>query len=322
MTTEEIWTHENMIKFVFYGKEMKFDSEQNHHKDLDCFKFICEVIEGASCLNSNRFTKSMKKAMGEKKELHKSFLKFFSIPDCKFEHEETPMIDIYTKALKAFEKEGNPKKDKLDFMAELKSRIKEADVRIKKEDNENSLKDFFDFSWQTSHLVKTFFVPFMLSIKEAEVEVKNSSGETEMVEKLYFWPISGPAFNHRKIDVYQHFYQQGKGTKKKIMNHILSENAHDSLNCQQSCLVMYSIANNQSGKIKKKKCSPCTCMIEQSNNINLQDSFQHAVAKEITIDDMKSFCKGVMVSFVSIFQQAARKVKKPPSYRVIYVINF
>ena len=298
MTSEAIWTHENMNKYVFYGEDMKFDSEQNQEQDLNCFKFICKVIDGASCLNANKFTKSMEKAMREKKELHKSFLNFFSIPDCKFHHEETPMVNLYRDALKKFEQEGNQNEDKLDFLKEIQGKIKETDVKRKKEDNENNVKDFFDFSWSTSHLVKTFFLPYMLSMKEAEAEAKvqNSSGETDLVEKLYFWPISGPAFNHRMINVYQHFYQQEEGESAKIMNIILRDNASDSLQCQQSCLVMYSIANNQSGCIKLKKCCPCTCMIEQSNDIQLKDSFKDAVAKDMTVDDMKRFCKGVMVS--------------------------
>ena len=266
MTSEDIWKYEKLDKILSKtalatnsdaaAVEEEDVAEDVKKMDVAGLQFLCKVIDGCMfCKKTNKFTETIENALKEERCLDGSLKKFLYFKNCVFQEKDFNMEKSYEKVIDDFNADSRKKTEDTNYLLDIKETILTMDRMMKENDSKDKKEKYFHYTWATSHLVKSFFIPFMLSIKEELVE----SDKEKKVQKLYFWPMAGPQFNHRKIDVNQYLYQEpSKDTNpaKKLLNHVICDSARNNLECQQSCLVMFTAANNSSNQISKKNSEP------------------------------------------------------------------
>ena len=222
MNLGDTWTYDNMKKCI--DRLVEYENKEDQEDCVNGFKLLCTAIDGSSAMKKKSFLDYVENSLGKKKALDRSFLGFFHLQTCPYQNKQFSVREeIISPMEKALVKPDT--KPDLSYFSHSKRDLKNGDDMAKGFGDFDDDKEPFEFDVKVSHLVKSLFLPYMLCIDDM-------NGEDEK-GILHFWPLAGPEFNHRKINVSESLYQKSTMvTKTKIMNHILMRNAKDCFNCQ------------------------------------------------------------------------------------------
>ena len=302
----EIWKIDNVNACLGEVAETNEDKEKDKYKILG-FYILCEAIAGSSLMKKTEFFEHIEDSLEKKNALDSSFTSFFQWKNSVIEEKDF-LTDIkisgdmnFKTYIDKMDYENTDYDNEHDYILEVKKSAMEANNEMHELEKSLDKNKFFTYSWKTNYLLKSFFLPYMLSISS---DIRRMDDDNESEKKLYFWPISGPNYNHRTIDVSAVLYERkaSKDGNQKLMNHIMKSKADHCLNSQQSCVALFTTQyhdakNASTTPLFQNKYSKCDVLIDCKDKSEvLGHSFKYTIARKTKEKDIETFFKNLLVS--------------------------